>query len=62
MSGRKSQRKGDSFELEAKRAFQAANITCLKTGMYQEHDLIVLMGGTERIVECKRRKRGFAVL
>lgn len=56
---KKSQRKGDAFELEAKKAFQAAGFDCVKTGAYQEHDLLVGIDGRDRIVECKRRKKGF---
>ena len=56
---RKSRRKGDAFELEAKKAFQAAGFDCVKTGAFKKDDLLVGIDGQDRIVECKRRKRGF---
>ena len=54
-----SYRKGSAFELEAKKAFQEAGFDCVKTGCYEKHDLLVAIDGQDRIIEAKRRKRGF---
>lgn len=58
----KSRRKGSDFETEARKAFEEAGYSCVKTGAFAAHDLLVSLNGQDLIVECKRRANGFASL
>ena len=62
MSGAMSQRKGSGHELEVKKAFQSAGYSATKTGAYKDDDILVALGSYDLVIECKRRKRGFASL
>ncbi len=62
MSGKKSQSKGSGHELEVKKAFQAEGYPATKTGAYKPDDILVALGTHDLVIECKRRKRGFASL
>ena len=57
-----SRRKGDAYELEVKKLFQAHDFDATKTGAYQRDDILVALNGHDLVCECKRRKRGFSGL
>lgn len=54
-----SRRKGDAHELETLKDFLGAGLEGIKTGAFKKDDIIVNIDGVDRVVECKRRKRGF---
>lgn len=55
----RSRTKGANFEREVARILRDHDIPVVRTGEYKKDDLLVCLDGTERVWECKRRKKGF---
>ena len=58
--GKRSQRKGRNGERELRDIFKAAGYQAITRGIYEPHDLRIMIRGKSRHIECKREARGLA--